>query len=38
MRNLIYRALTSRPLRGFFEWMVKDAATGLALPGDSAAS
>jgi 2-polyprenyl-6-methoxyphenol hydroxylase-like FAD-dependent oxidoreductase len=32
MRNLMYRALTSRPMLGLFERMVKDAATDLKLP------
>ena len=32
LRNLCYGALTSRPLLGFFEWLVKDAATDFVLP------
>ena len=31
-RDTFYGALTSRPLLGVFEWMVKDAATDLTLP------
>lgn len=32
VRNVMYSALTSRPLLGFFSWMVTDAATALVLP------
>lgn len=32
LRNAAYAALTSRWLAGFFEWLVKDAASDLALP------
>lgn len=32
LRNVLYRLLTSRPMLGLFERMVKDAATDLALP------
>jgi 2-polyprenyl-6-methoxyphenol hydroxylase-like FAD-dependent oxidoreductase len=32
MRDAFYRALTSKPLLGLFEWMVKDAATDVVLP------
>ncbi len=32
MRDTVHRALTSKPLVGVFEWMVKDAATDFVLP------
>ncbi len=32
LRNFMYWAMTTRPLLGFFERLVKDAATDFSLP------